>query len=43
MIKMKSIKDLAKEIVDFTSHTRLYPIYQVEEIEKILRKYCKGD
>ena len=40
---MKSIRNIANEIVDFTSHTRLYPIYQVEEIEKILKKYCKGD
>ena len=38
------IKDIAKEIVDFTSYTRLYPIYQVQEIEKILKKYiCEDD
>ena len=40
---MKTIRDVAQEIVDFTTYTRLYPIYQVEEIEKILKKYCKGD
>lgn len=35
----KKIEDIAKEIIDFTSHTRLYPIYQVEKIENILKKY----
>ena len=38
---MKSIKEIAKEIVDFTSQSPLYPIYQVREVEKILRKYLK--
>ena len=32
---MKSIKEIAIEIVDFTSQSPLYPIYQVREVEKI--------
>ena len=39
---MKSIKEIAIEIVDFTSQSPLYPIYQVTEVEKILKKYFKG-
>ena len=39
---MKSIKEIAIEIINFTSHSPLYPIYQVTEVEKILRKYLKG-
>ncbi len=39
---MKSVKEIAIEIVDFTSHSPLYPIYQVREVEKILKKYLKG-
>ncbi len=36
---MKSFRDIAEEIVEFTSSTALYPPYQVEEVEKILRRY----
>lgn len=36
---MKSIKEIAIEIIDFTSQSPLYPIYQVTEVEKILKKY----
>ena len=39
---MKPLRDIALEIVDFTSHSPLYPIYQVREVEKILKKYLKG-
>ena len=37
--KMKSVKEIAIEIIDFTSQSPLYPIYQVTEVEKILKKY----
>ena len=40
---MKPLKDIAIEIVDFTSQSPLYPIYQVTEVEKILTKYFNGD
>ena len=40
---MKTLRDIAKEIVDFTSTTPLYPAYQVDIVEKILEKYFKGD
>ena len=40
---MKPLKEVAIEIVDFTSQSPLYPIYQVTEVEKILKKYLKGD
>ena len=40
---MKPLKEVAIEIVDFTSQSPLYPIYQVTEVEKILKKYFKGD
>ena len=38
---MKPLKEIAIEIVDFTSQSPLYPIYQVSEVEKILKKYLK--
>ena len=38
-MRNKRIKDNVKAIVDFINHMRLYPIYQIKKIEKILKKY----
>ena len=38
---MKPLKEVAIEIVDFTSQSPLYPIYQVTEVEKILKKHLR--
>lgn len=40
---MKTLRDIAEEIVQYTPTTARLPPYQVQEVENILKKYFGGN